>query len=381
MATILVVDDSAVNRLRLSTVLGERGHRVREAANGAEGLGLTRVERPDVVITDLLMPKMDGYEFVRELRADPVTAAIPVLIHTAAYAEDEVRAVAGAYGIVHVLTKSADPAVVCSAVDRALQEQDPSWEHSPPGPASEREHLALLNGKLLEKVRELEVADRERRRLVGQLALAQEGERSRIASDIHDDSVQVMTAVAMRLDMLGEALADEGLEEERAKLEAAVRQAIARLRQLTFALYPTSLEQDGLAPTLETYLERTGPDAGYEYVVEDRTVTEPALALRSLLYRTAHEALANVTKHARAGKVKVLLDEHDGGYLVRIEDDGIGFAVESVEDPRPGHLGLTSMRQRTQLADGWWRVDSAPGDGTVVEFWCPAVPATGDAEA
>jgi two-component system cell cycle sensor histidine kinase/response regulator CckA len=78
MATILVVDDHPPNRAFLVTLLGYRGHRLREAADGAEALEQVRMERPDLVIADILMPTMDGYELVRQLRADPTMAPIPV---------------------------------------------------------------------------------------------------------------------------------------------------------------------------------------------------------------------------------------------------------------------------------------------------------------
>ena len=68
MTTILVVDDLATNREVLVTLLGYKGHRLIEAADGAEGLAAARAERPDLVITDVLMPVMDGYELVRELQ-------------------------------------------------------------------------------------------------------------------------------------------------------------------------------------------------------------------------------------------------------------------------------------------------------------------------
>ena len=71
MATILIVDDRESNRELLSTLLGYRNHRTVEARDGMEGLERARVERPDLVITDILMPTMDGYEFTRRLRADP----------------------------------------------------------------------------------------------------------------------------------------------------------------------------------------------------------------------------------------------------------------------------------------------------------------------
>ncbi|TMH87341.1 MAG: response regulator [Betaproteobacteria bacterium] len=71
MAKILIVDDRPTNRQFLLTLLGYTGHRLLEAADGAEALDLARAERPDLVITDILMPTMDGYEFVQQLRADP----------------------------------------------------------------------------------------------------------------------------------------------------------------------------------------------------------------------------------------------------------------------------------------------------------------------
>src|SRR5438045_1146124 len=83
MATILIVDDRPTNRQFLLTLLGYSDHRLLEAANGADALERVRAERPDLVITDILMPTMDGYEFVRHLRADPDLAPMPVIFYTA----------------------------------------------------------------------------------------------------------------------------------------------------------------------------------------------------------------------------------------------------------------------------------------------------------
>ena len=83
MATILIVDDLSANRKFLVTLLRDQGHRLLEAADGREGLAAVQAEHPDLVITDVLMPVMDGYEFVRQLRLDPATSRIPVLFYTA----------------------------------------------------------------------------------------------------------------------------------------------------------------------------------------------------------------------------------------------------------------------------------------------------------
>src|ERR1700726_1669612 len=105
MATILIVDDRPANREYLTTLLGYGGHRLLQAADGAEALATARADHPDLVIADILMPTMDGYEFVRQLRADPAVAATPVIFFTAHYHEQEARALADACGVVHILTK------------------------------------------------------------------------------------------------------------------------------------------------------------------------------------------------------------------------------------------------------------------------------------
>src|SRR5438094_10400787 len=89
VATILIVDDRPSNREFLVTLLGYRGHRLLQAADGAEGLPIARAEHPDLVIADILMPTMDGYEFVRQLRLEAAIANTPVIFCTAHFLEQE----------------------------------------------------------------------------------------------------------------------------------------------------------------------------------------------------------------------------------------------------------------------------------------------------
>ena len=94
MAKILVVDDDPSSRDLLVTVLGYAGHQLREAADGADALTQAQSELPDLIIADLLMPTMDGFEFVRRLREHAVVSATPVIFYTATYLESEVRVLA-----------------------------------------------------------------------------------------------------------------------------------------------------------------------------------------------------------------------------------------------------------------------------------------------
>lgn len=157
MAKVMVVDDNAVNRDLVVTLLGYRGHSMVQAIDGAEALVTARSEHPDLVITDLVMPVMDGYELIREIRADPILAATPVIFYTANYLQEEVAPIAVALGVRHIVFKPIDPHHLLLTVDEALTDRGSVPSTRPE--TFHREHLRALSGKLLDKVRALEHAE------------------------------------------------------------------------------------------------------------------------------------------------------------------------------------------------------------------------------
>ena len=213
---------------------------------------------------------------------------------------------------------------------------------------------------------------RERQQLLAHLVRAQEEERLRIASDIHDDSIQVMTAAGLRLQQLRKRLTTPNELEALGKLEEAIQGSITRLRHLMFDLRPLALDRAGLAAALRAQLERIRGEASLEFELENQMSTEPPAEIRVILYRIAMEALVNVRKHARARHVRARLEDADHGWRVQIDDDGEGFIAPN-GGSTPGHLGLTSMRERAEIAGGWWKLETRPGTGTTVAFWVPAI--------
>jgi PAS domain S-box-containing protein len=179
MATILIVDDLAANRHFLVTLLRYKGHHIIEARDGAEALARARAERPALVITDVLMPVMDGYELLRQLRQDPATASIPIVFYTAHYAEAEARELARSSGVFHVLTKPSEPQDVLRTVDEVLAQppEAPGPVAATPVEAFDRDHLRLVTDKLSDKVGELSAANARLRALV-QVGLELGSERS-----------------------------------------------------------------------------------------------------------------------------------------------------------------------------------------------------------
>ncbi len=154
MATILVVDDHATNRELARTVLGYAGHQVIEAHEGAEALALAHAQHPDLVLTDLLMPGMDGYELTRELRAAEDTARTPIVFYTANYLEAEIRPFAEASGVARVLLKSADPLVLMHTIDEVLAEGRTS-AGSVDTAKADQSYLRAVSAKLFDKAKAL----------------------------------------------------------------------------------------------------------------------------------------------------------------------------------------------------------------------------------
>src|SRR5438309_1673 len=149
VATILIVNDRPANREYLVKLLGYGGHRLLQAADGAEALATARAEHPNLVIADILMPTMDGYEFVRQLRADPAVGATPVIFCTAHFHGPEAEKLAKDCGVAYILTKPAEPETVLRIVSEALSQKE-----IPASPQSDfqREHLQILTDKLSEQV-------------------------------------------------------------------------------------------------------------------------------------------------------------------------------------------------------------------------------------
>jgi diguanylate cyclase (GGDEF)-like protein len=158
MATILIVDSNPADRRTYITLLGNFGHHLLEADDGVQALELARAELPDLIITDVLMPNMDGFTLARRLRAEPLLMGVPVIFQTANYDVSEIHRLARASGIQQILRKPAEPQEILRAVNESLK-QPTQPARLPQTGQLQREHLQLLADKLYEKVSELEKAN------------------------------------------------------------------------------------------------------------------------------------------------------------------------------------------------------------------------------
>ncbi|MGP4095552.1 PAS domain-containing sensor histidine kinase [Nonomuraea sp. KM90] len=216
----------------------------------------------------------------------------------------------------------------------------------------------------------------ERGLLLARLVQAQERERRRIASGVHDDTIQSMVAVGMRLRTWAEKLPEEHAAEVRT-LDETVEAAVNRLRDLAFSLRPPA---EGLVESLAAYLDQVKAGTGLTHELRADLDGEPPAETVVTVYRICQEALTNVRKHAGASRVTVELSSLDLGVHVTVQDDGAGLEPSPLPSPSPSpdaearHFGLIEMRERAEAAGGWWHIRGTPGGGTTVEFWVPAVP-------
>jgi two-component system NarL family sensor kinase len=227
----------------------------------------------------------------------------------------------------------------------------------------------------------LAASEERRRDVLAAMLRAEEEARARLASDLHDDTIQVMAAAAMSLDRMLAALERGSLDQvSRAATGAAdtLRQAIDRARHLMFELRPQLLADEGLAAAAQVLLDDAAAAAGFTSELSANVGRYPR-PVENLCYRVLQEAITNITKHAHARNVHVELGEDQGLITCRITDDGVGFDLDRAIDRNRMrlHLGLESMRERAHVSGGRLDIETTPGEGTLVAFTIPAA-AIGD---
>jgi signal transduction histidine kinase len=231
---------------------------------------------------------------------------------------------------------------------------------------------AIENARLYGVVQEREA---QLEQMVRQLVNAQEGERQRIARELHDETGQKLTALAMGLAAVDTALAGDFAHAGRLvrDLREMADQTITELRNIMADLRPSQLDDLGLAPALRWYVERYA--ARYPALTVSFTADRLAGRLspehETVLFRAAQEALTNVVRHARATLVTVRLSQESGRVWLEVADNGVGFDVAAPAQQDGAGWGLAGMRERAALVGGTVTITSQPGQGTVVRIEAP----------
>lgn len=384
---ILTVEDNRNDRKILRMLLESKGCEVVEAENGAEGLDAALKHRPDLIISDGLMPGMDGFQFLREIKKSEAVKTVPFVFYSAMYTGDQEKDLAVSLGANAFIFKPRELNALwddLSAVLQASGRSDPLDTGTRRLEKDEEylkkySHVVAL--KLEEKVRELEQEVGERARaeerlhaLSGRLAEAEELERRRVARELHDQVGQNLTALGINLNIL-RAQVGAGAGDALSRIDDSlvlVEQTTERVRDLMADLRPPVLDDYGLAAAIQWYAKQFSYRTGIPVVVEtEGTVPRIESGREIALFRILQEALTNAAKHARAKQVAVRVRAAQGVLHMTITDNGAGFdPARSAADGSQG-WGLRNMTERARMAGGSCRIESAPGQGVRVRVEAP----------
>src|SRR4029077_7916264 len=216
----------------------------------------------------------------------------------------------------------------------------------------------------------LELEAATRRPLLGNIASGGDEARRRFASALHDDSLQLLTGAELQLARARTESDPARKSEQLEHLETTLKEVGDALRRLLSNVSTPAAELPlGLDEAMRARLDTLRSNTGIELDVDMQLPDLPE-AIASVIFKNVSEALTNVEKHAHATSIRLSAQPVDGGVRIVVIDDGTGFVVAESTNV-PGHLGLTTIRERALMAGGRCRIESEPGSGTRVEFWVP----------
>ena len=345
MSTILIVDDDQTARETLVAILDGENYDLRLAKDGMQALQLLEQFQPDLILLDVMMPGMDGFEVCRRIRSTPHLAEAPILILTALDDRDS-------------LLKGIE-----SGADDFLSK-----------PVDRRELTARVRTiTRLNRYRTLMEQRENIRHMAESVVSAQEEERQRISRELHDDLGQALTTHLLALRNLQEdlSLPVEMMFERLQSLHDQSYEILVKIRRLARDLRPPVLDALGLKVAMQTYCTEFTRRTHLPVIFEadaDASLPELPDTYNTTLYRALQEALTNVVKHAQASKVWVDLSVEDDRVNLTVQDNGIGLGEEKSNS---NGIGLAGLRERITIAGGTLNISSAAKRGTILSAQFP----------
>jgi two-component system, sensor histidine kinase and response regulator len=345
---ILIVDDQPDNLNLLIGLLFEQGYIVRPAPSGKLALRSIQSTLPDLILLDIMMPEMDGYEVCTQLKASERTQDIPIIFISALHEVlDTVKAFS--LGAADYITKPFQAQEVLVRVENQLRIKRLS------------EQLLGQNAKLAEEIEERQRVEEALR----QASILEE--RNRMAREIHDTLAQAFTGILMQL---GAASGTIAHDPEAAKVYIAQardlsRSGLAEARRSVAALRPQLLEDGNLRIALKRLAAQMSSDTSTSTVCEAIGTAYPLpCEVENNLLRIGQEALTNAVKHACASSIRMELVYEPTRCVLRVQDNGRGLAIDS--SSVSSGFGLLGIRERSDRIGAHLTIQSQPGQGTEV---------------
>jgi len=345
---ILMVDDQPAKLLSYEVMLEELGENLLKATSGREALEMLLKTDVAVVLMDVSMPELDGFQLAEMIREHPRFQKTAIIFISAVHLTDLDRLKGYQRGAVDYISVPVIPDLLRAKVS--------------------------VFAELHRKARQLEILNQELRRLSHSLMTAQDEERRRISRELHDGLGQDLTAVKMILGGLVQPnqLKDSTENKTIAEVLSMMDSAIEQVRTMSHLLHPPLLDEMGLLSALRWYTEGFAKRSGVETVLDvpkNFPRLEPEIEMA--IFKIVQESLTNVFRHADAKRAVVQLEERDGSALISIEDNGKGIGGGAEElHPNSYGIGVIGIKQRAAEYDGQVTLRNT-GSGTRVEVKIP----------
>jgi signal transduction histidine kinase len=361
---ILLVDDEPLIIDSMRIALEAARYAVSVAVNGEIAMQAIESVHPDIILLDIVMPGMDGYETCRCLKLNKTTNEIPVIfLTTLTETFDKVKAFR--CGASDYLLKSVDVDELLARIETHLslyklrRELKALNEELEERVKSQTRELVESNEKLKREVDERESAERHVRELSRLVVRSQDEERRRIARDLHDSVAQTLLAAKMGLIEFEQRY--RGTKVELHRGVELVDRSLQELKEIYGNLYPSMLRDLGLAAAIRWYakhhLEMNKINVALDMEINEDIGEE----LKVNIYRIIQELFSNIAKHSGADSVAVVLRLlHDEDISIIVEDNGIGF---SIEEKAVLGFGLATIRQRCDHIGCIMEIESGQGEG------------------
>ncbi len=341
---ILMVDDQPSKLISYEAILNELNEHLIKVTSGREALECMLKNDIAVVLMDVSMPEIDGFELARMIRQHPRFQKTAIIFISAVQLTDVDRLKGYALGAVDYISVPVFPEVLRAKVS--------------------------VFADLHRKTRQLESLNIELRNLSGSLIATQDEERRRVARQLHDELGQDLVAAKMMMDSI--VRCDSAGSAERAAADAGklVDRAIQQVRSLSHLLHPPLLDEVGLRSALQWYVDGVAKSSGIEVALDIQATDfpRPAPELETAIFRIIQEALTNVFRHSGARKGLVTVKQRDGQVFVSVRDYGKGIG-EQLSHSGLG-VGIRGMKQRANELGGELRISNAT-PGTLVEVVLP----------
>ncbi len=209
--------------------------------------------------------------------------------------------------------------------------------------------------------------------LLEKIINAQEDERKRIAGELHDETGQSLASLMIAAHLIKNESNPAIIKHQANEFHKMLHSIVKNLRILVWKLSPIPLSDHGLEATLEAFIIKLSKNHHWNIVFKKsglNAVTIP-YEVEIVVYRVIQEALTNISKHAHASKVEILIRCNKEQLDASIQDDGVGFDLKEKTTSIGENLGLASMKERILSIEGTLNIKSSPGYGTSVIIIVP----------